>query len=114
MTDAQTDREIQDGMRELARQRDPILCHCYSTSDDNGVLHPVLCQLHRDEFHQALGGFHWVTIKYQRYFASEQDAKDRAKIIRDRWPSEAYGTTVSIIPISRWWLVRADWSESAD
>ena len=108
------DRDLRAGFRELARQSDPILCTCYSTSDDNGVIFPVLCQQHRDEHRKQLGPFHWVSVKYQRYFASEEDAKDRARIIRDRWPSAGYGTTVSIIPISRWWLVRADWSDSCE
>lgn len=93
---------------------DPRTCQCYSTTDNSGVIHPALCQAHRDEFHQLLGGFHWVLPKYQRYFDTEADARDRAKIIYDRWPSEGYGTTVSIIPISRWWLVRANWSSSCE
>ena len=92
----------------------PDSCPCFSTTDENCVLHPVLCQKHRDEFHQTLGGFHWVLPRYQRYFETEQDANDRAKIIRDRWPSEGYGTTVAILHIGRWWLVRAHWSDSAD
>lgn len=93
---------------------DPRSCQCYSVSDRNGEIHPVLCQAHKDELHQTLGGFHWVGARFQRYFETESDAQCRAKIIRDRWPSEGYGTTVSIIPISRWWLVRANWSDSCD
>jgi hypothetical protein len=92
----------------------PLDCTCWSTTDNDLHIHPALCQAHRDELHQALGAFHWVTPKYQRYFATEADAKDRAKIITDRWPGEGYGTIVSIIPISRWWLVRANWSNSCE
>jgi hypothetical protein len=108
------DQAMREGIRELARQRDPLLCTCYSITDNNGVLHPVLCQMHRDDLHQLLGGFHWVEPKYQRYFETERDALDRARIILDRWPSEGYGTTVPIFHISRWWLLRANWSSSCE
>lgn len=105
---------VEAAMEARARKHDPRSCACYSTTDENGVIHPVLCQAHRDEFHQALGGFHWVAVKYSRYFATEQDANDRVRIIRDRWPAEGYGTTATVLQISRWWLVRANWSSSCE
>ncbi len=54
-----------------------------------------------------------MTYRYQRYFDSEQDAKDWRSILQSMYPPEGYGTSVSIIPVSKWFLVAASWS-SAD
>lgn len=89
-------------------------CSCYSVTDNNGVLRPVLCPRHQADLRKALApdGYHVPT--YERWFDREQDAKDRVKIIRDRWPADGYGTTTAIYPVGDYWLVRADWSESCD
>lgn len=86
---------------------------CYSTTDNNGVLHPVLCADHAKERDDALGAARWIGVKYERWLDSEQDANDRATIIRTNYPSEGYGTTVNVYQVGRFWLVRADWG-SAD
>lgn len=87
------------------------MCQCYSVSDNNGEIRPVLCDEHTREFDALVP---WrVSAKYERWFATEQDAADRERIIRNQYPSEGYGTRVNTYPVSRWHLVRADWG-SAD
>lgn len=103
MTTAQTE-VIPHGLQAGA------LCSCYSRTENDGVIYPVFCREHQIVANKAIGH---ITHRYLRYFDTEGDAKDRAKIIRDRYPSEGYGTTVSIYQISRWWLVAASWG-SAD
>lgn len=93
---------------------DPKYCACYSTTSNDGMIVPVLCRAHEDDLQRKLSGFGYSVPKYQRYFATEQDARDRAKIIYSKWPGEAYSTSCTIIPISRWFLLRAWWAASAD
>lgn len=91
-----------------------VACQCYATTDSGGVIHPVLCKAHAKELADKLGPFAWVSVKYQRYFDTEQDAIDRGRIIDRRWPPQGYSTLWHIIPVSRWFLIRADWSDSCE
>lgn len=90
------------------------ICACYAIQDNNGVLRPVLCARHTEELYQALGPSRWRIPKYERWFDKQGDATDRQKIIYDRWPGEGYGTSVTITPVSHYFLVRGSWSDSCD
>lgn len=87
----------------------PITCPCYSLAS-TGEIRPVLCSAHEAERLAAEGGRGW---RYKRYFDTESDAADRKRIIYHLYPGEAYGTTVQVSPVGRWWLVLAWWG-SAD
>lgn len=88
-------------------------CQCYSTTDNNGVIHPVLCAAHELDFKQREGAYSSITWKYKRYFNTEQDARDRVKIIQKQYPAAGYGTMIAVTKAGKWSLVRATWG-SAD
>lgn len=90
---------------------DQFKCTCYHTTDNDGVIHPVLCEEHQAEKDAVA----WrQSTKYSRFFASHEDAKDRAKIIMNEWPAAGYGTIATIDQVGRWWWVQAWWAENCD
>lgn len=85
-------------------------CSCYSITKNDGVIYPVLCSAHQREYQAAVDNRIW---RYQRYFETESDARDRKRILERMYPHEGYGTEVYVRPVGRWFLVLASWG-SAD
>lgn len=97
------DQAMRDGFRELARTGE--LCECWSTTDNNGVLHPEYCRAHKLEAMAAQIAFGYTT--YTRAFLRECDARDRAHIVLHLMRRE--DTRAQVVKVGRFWLVMASW-----
>lgn len=110
MTDT-LDLAMRDGMRALAASQG--ICACYSTTDHaTGILTVKCCPNHNGVAEKARYDFGSYP-KYERWFASEADARGRADIIYNQYPGEAYGTRTKIAPVGDWFMLLAWWG-SAD
>lgn len=97
------DQAMREGFRELARTGE--LCECWSTTDNNGVLHPEYCRVHKIEANAARIAFGATT--YERAFERECDARDREHIVLHMIRRE--DKRAQVVPVGRFWLVLAAW-----
>lgn len=97
--------QMRAGMQKLARRGDPLVCECWSTTDNNGVLHVEWCPAHKREAMAAQIAFGATT--YVRAFNRECDARDRAHIVKHLMRRE--DKRAQVVQVERFWLVLASW-----
>ena len=104
--EARIDEDGRDAMAEMMRDDDPA-CSCYSTTDNNGVLHPEYCRAHKIEAMAAQIAFGYLT--YLRAFERECDARDREHIVLHMIRRE--DVRAQVVQVGRFWLVLAAWGQ---
>lgn len=105
MSAVTVDEMMRAGMHELARRGDPLVCECWSTTDNNGVLRVEWCRAHKLEAMAAEIAFGYPT--YVRTFDRECDALDRQHIVLHMIRRE--DVRAQVVKVGRFWLVLASW-----